>query len=63
MAVTITEEELNRIQGLIHYLNTSFTNTDIDVEIQIGDSNGDQVGQIAYGVEGVMAYVFVPGGE
>jgi hypothetical protein len=52
----MTEEELNAVKGLMHYLNDQFTK-DFDAEIKVGDSNGDTLGVI---VRDGVEYKFTP---
>jgi hypothetical protein len=52
----MTEQELNIIKGLMHYLNSDFSQ-ELDAEVKIGDSNGDTLGVI---VRDGVEYKFTP---
>lgn len=41
----LRENELNTIKGFVRYLNAT-PQGDLDFEVAIGDSNGDEVGRI-----------------
>lgn len=62
--VVLSASDLGVIYQLIGVLNEYFdpAKTSIDFEIEVGDSNGDRVGQISFGEEGVSEYTFVPHG-
>jgi hypothetical protein len=63
MAQFITEDDLNAVKGLIHYLSQNIhpTNNDLSVEVVIVDSNGEQLGRVEYNAD-VSRYVFMVGG-
>lgn len=46
MSNFMTREDLNRISGLLSYLNNSFTNEALDATVVLGDSNGEKLGTI-----------------
>ena len=60
----ITEKDMNRIQGLLHYLNESFDLPEpagMSVEIKVIDSNGEQLGVIDFEGLAQERYVFYYG--
>ena len=46
----ISEQELNTIKGLLHYLNESLPHghAQIDVEAELTDANGESLGSIRW---------------
>lgn len=60
----VTERDMNRIQGLLHYLNESFDlpqPAGMAVDIKLSDSNGDPLGSIEFEGESAERYVFFYG--
>lgn len=55
-----SEEDLNKIKGLLHYMNESFglpENAKMSAEIKLTDSNGDILGVVDYN-DPLERYVF-----
>lgn len=59
----ITENELNVIKGLMHYLNANVLPpaSVLDAEISLSDSNGEPLGRLAFDTSATM-YCFYPAG-
>ena len=50
----VTENELNTIKGLLHYLNENMqpTQCKVGVDIALTDSNGENLGKIEFNANG-----------
>lgn len=57
----LTQEYLNKIQGILNYLNCSLMPPDslLTLEAEVWDCNGDLVGYIAYNHD-AKTHVFKP---
>lgn len=53
----LTEADLGRVKGLIHYLNENVTG-ELRTDVAFTDSNGEHAGDLRYNVD-LGAYVFV----
>jgi len=61
MSQFVTEDDMNRIKGLLHYMNESFGPpgaVNMAAEIKLTDSNGDTLGVIDFENMSVERYVF-----
>lgn len=62
----LNEQELNTVQGLLHYLNTNVAPNDggLAIEATLTDSNGDNAGTIKWNAEpGAMYVLEFPEGD
>lgn len=53
-----TEEDLNKIKGLLHYLNTNWSAADLAVDVKLVDANGDLLGTVQITESGTYGLVF-----
>jgi hypothetical protein len=45
----LSENEVNTVKGLMHYLNTNMLpSKGVGVDVQLTDTNGESLGQIAW---------------